>query len=390
MKLTDKSVDALPIPAAGNKRYADSEIPGFTVVITMAGQRSFALRYRVRGRQRLYTIGSRPTWSTPAARHRAKELRRLVDQSIDPHEQEAKRSAPVVSDLCARYIADYLPHRRPSSQREYRSMIRQDILPAIGKIPVDDVRFGDVEQLHRKITRRAPTRANRVIALLSSLFGLSVKWGWRSDNPVRGIERNHEEPRQRFLSPSEIARLALALDASPERTSVALIKFLLLTGARYGEAAAATWNQIDIENGVWTKPSAHTKQRRTHRVPLSAPALALLSGLPRTGPLLFPGPTGKPIVTVKTLWRRVTRRAEIEDARIHDLRHSFASVLASAGLSLPIIGALLGHTQVATTQRYAHLLDDPLRQATERAGAVITGGASAEVVPMRRGGHRNG
>ena len=153
---------------------------------------------------------------------------------------------------------------------------------------------------------------------------------------------------------------------------------------------SATWDQFDLENGVWTKPSAHTKQKKDHRVPLSAPALQLLSDMnaASTSDHLFPGKSPDvPMTEIKHFWAAVCRKAKIRDCRLHDLRHTYASILASSGLSLPIVGALLGHTQPGTTARYAHLYDDPLREATERVGAVVTAagkGETAEILPLRK------
>jgi len=153
---------------------------------------------------------------------------------------------------------------------------------------------------------------------------------------------------------------------------------------------SATWDQFDLENGVWTKPSAHTKQKKDHRVPLSGPARQLLGVIREksTGDYLFPGKSPDvPVTDIKHFWSAICRTAEIQDCRLHDLRHTYASILASSGLSLPIVGALLGHTQPATTARYAHLYDDPLREATERVAAVVTAagnGKTAEIVPLRK------
>jgi integrase len=394
-RLSDAIVRKLPTPATGNKITYDSEVKGFGCRVTMAGARSFVLNYRIAGLERRYTIGSFPEWSTGAARDKAKRLKRDIDHGIDPlGEREAERTAPTIADMCARYIEEHLPRKRPSSQRDDRSMIERDIKPVLGKHKVADLQFVHVDQLHRAISSRAPFRANRVLALLSKMFSLAIRWRWRFDNPCRGVERNHENRRERYLGPAELARLAAALEAHPERTSVNLVRFLLLTGSRFGEATHATWDQFDLERGVWIKPSAHTKQKRDHRAPLSAPALALIAEMKAANgpsPYLFAGPpktdkAGKPITTIKTTWRSICRQAGLEGTRVHDLRHTYASVLASSGLSLPVIGALLGHTQPQTTARYAHLLDDPLRQATERAAAVITASTTADVLPLRRSG----
>jgi integrase len=406
MKLTDKIVDTLPIPAKGNKRTPDDEVKGFNAQVTAAGERGFVLRYRIRGRERLYTIGSRPTWGTIAARNRAKELRRLIDRGIDPHEQDAQErdEAITVAEFWSRV---YEPHHvttlRPPWARDIRSMMRNDILPRLGSRPVKAVDHADVAALHRVITKRAPSRANRARDVFSNFMNWAERPHLTDDgeripalrprfsNPCRDVARNAEEKRQRFLTSAEMERLAHALEGRQEHTSVALVRFLLLTGARFGEAASATWTQF--EAGMWTKPSSHTKQKKEHVVPLSAPALLLLQQLhERNGssPYLFPGPTGQPITTVKKFWRSVTRQAGLEGVRIHDLRHSFASVLATGGASLLLIGQLLGHTQPKTTQRYSHLGDSVQREAVERAGAVIAGNgrAPADVIEMPKAGQR--
>jgi integrase len=247
-RLTDAIVRKLPVPGKGNKRIPDSEVKGFNAQVTAAGARGFVLRYRIRGIERLYTIGTFPAWSVSAAREEAKHLKREIDRGVDPlGEREAERDAPTVADLAARYIEEHLPRKRPSSQRDDRSMIERDIKPALGKHKVADLQFGDVDRLHRAISKRAPFRANRVLALLSKMFSLAIRWRWRSDNPCRGVERNHETRRERYLGPAELARLAAVLEAHPERTSANLIRFLLLTGCRFGEATHATWDQFDLE-----------------------------------------------------------------------------------------------------------------------------------------------
>jgi integrase len=225
------------------------------------------------------------------------------------------------------------------------------------------------------------------------MMGIAIKEGWREDNPARGIELAHEEKRERFLSPAEIRRLVAALTQHSEKISANAIRLLLLTGARRGEVLSARWDQFDLAGGVWLKPSAHTKQKRSHRVPLSAPALELLADMRREAtdgcPYVFPSLKASrpatngapavhaPLTEVKRTWASVCKAADMKGARLHDLRHSYAAVLASSGLSLHIVGALLGHTQPRTTARYAHLYDDALRSATERVGKVVAGtGAS--------------
>jgi integrase len=210
------------------------------------------------------------------------------------------------------------------------------------------------------------------VALCSKMFSLAIRWGWRADNPANGIERNPDNKREHFLAGDEVARLTAALAEHRDPQAANIIRMLLLTGARRGEVLAMRWADLDLEAGVWVKPSAHTKQKKAHRVPLSAPALQLLAGIPQAGEYVFPGRSGGHRVEIKGNWQAIRKAARLEGVRVHDLRHSYASILASAGLSLPVIGALLGHTQAQTTARYAHLFDDPVRAATERVGAIVS------------------
>lgn len=226
-----------------------------------------------------------------------------------------------------------------------------------------------------------------MVAILSKMFSLAIKWGWRADNPTKGIERNREEPRHRYLSPDELVRLTTALAGHDDRQAADIVRMLLLTGSRSGEVQAAKWDQFDLEAGHWTKPASSVKQKTQHRTPLSAPTLQLLNELREKAPadaeFVFPGRMDGHRVDIHGNWAQICKAADISAVRLHDLRHTFASVLASSGLSLPIIGALLGHRTMAATAKYAHLYDDPLRAATERAAAIVTGKPSAEIVEMK-------
>jgi integrase len=303
-------------------------------------------------------------------------------------EHVAERAAPTVADLCERFLEEHVSRQRPRTQRDYRAAIRNDILPVLGKIKVAAVDFAHVESLHRRITLRAPVCANRVLAVLSKMFSLAIRWRMRLDNPCRGVTRNQEHHRRRYLSPEEQGRLMAALAKHPSQAVADAIRLLLLTGARCGEALNATWDQFDLAAGVWSKPPHSTKQKEHHQVPLAAPARELLSRLRKQadGPFVFPSRDGKQArQNLAHGWRLICKAANITGLRIHDLRHSFASSLVGAGFSLPVIGALLGHSQPSTTARYAHLAHDPLREAVERHGTIVVGKPSAEIKSMRRG-----
>jgi integrase len=387
-KLTDKIVKSLPAPPKGNRVYYDSDVKGFGCRVTTAGVRSFVLNYRNRSRrERRFTIGSFPDWKTVSAREEAKELKKRIDRGEDPlAEVQAGRDAPTVADLCQRYAQEHLPKKRYSSQASDRSMINLYVLPALKHLKVAEVTFSDIDGLHRKISNTGKLHAaNRVVSLLAKMFALSIRWEWRTGNPARGVERNPESGRNRFLSTDEIEKLTKALAEYEDQQAANIIRLLLLTGARKGEVLSAKWEDFDLENGTWTKPGAATKQKTPHRIPLSAPARLLLSELVVEGEHVFPGRNGGQSGKMQMHWDRIRKAADLHGVRMHDLRHSFASILVSGGHSLPVIGALLGHTQPSTTNRYAHLFDDPLRQATERAGAVISRpkGKSAKVSKIR-------
>jgi integrase len=412
---------ALP-PARGQTMIWDAEVKGFGVRITPGGSKSFVLDYRAEGRQRRITIGAHPDWKVAAARDTAKNMKREVDHGRDPMgERQAQREAPTVMEMWERYQREHLPQKSARSQVDERIMWEKIILPRFGKMKVGAIAHDDVDALHRDITtiRGTPVRANRTVEVLRKAFNLAIRWKWREDNPASGVRRNQEDKRNRYLNKTEIAALARAVNEHSEPISANAIKLLMLTGARRGEVLGATWEMFDLENGVWTKPSAHTKQRRLHRVPLSGPAIQLLMEMKETAkrraekdgttinPFVFPGANGKPLTDIKRTWASVCRKAglaaQVEKkgrdgktmkgkdgkplmvwqptVRIHDLRHSFASILVSAGASLPLIGQMLGHTQVATTQRYAHLYDDPLRKAAETVGNAISTAAGELPAP---------
>jgi integrase len=208
----------------------------------------------------------------------------------------------------------------------------------------------------------APYEANRTLETLRRLFNLGVKWGWTNRNPAIGIERNQETPRNDYLNPKQIEAIFAAL---PANTSSDVIRTLLLTGCRPSEAVRMTWTQVDLDGGVWTKPAAGTKQRRQHRVPLSPAALEVIKRQPQRGPLVFTRHDGTPVAKVDKTWHKALRDAGVPYHRLYDCRHSVASMLASNGVSLQVVGAVLGHSVIATTQRYAHLYDEEVRKAVD-------------------------
>jgi integrase len=402
-RLTDAMIKRLKPPATSNRITYDGDVSGFGVRVTAGDFRSFILNYRTRaGRERRYTIGEFPNWRTTAAREKARELKKLIDDGSDPlADIESERAAPAVADLINRFEAEWLPRKRPGTAADYKRMLDKYIRPHFGNhVKVVDVTLDQhIDPLHRKISKQGHLRrANTVVAVLSKMFSLAVRWGMRADNPCRGIEKHPEVKRKRYLNANELALLLEAL-RKHEQHNANIFRMLLLTGARRGEVLAMRWADLDLTIGRWVKPGSTTKQRTEHEVPLSEPARQLLSEIREAqtrkskvlGEYVFPGNgDAKHIVSVKRSWSSICKAAGISNLRIHDLRHSFASQLASGGASLPLIGALLGHTQPSTTARYAHLFQDPQRAAVEKVAAIVVaasngnGGTEPTPLPTRR------
>jgi integrase len=390
MKLTETMVKKLEPPAAGYDLYWDDEVPGFGVRITAAGIVSFVFSYRSYGKKRRHTIERYPVLSVEAAREEARALRGNVRKGEDPAEQKRHlKIEPTFTELTERYLETVAAKKRAGSLRNDRGHIRH-LLPRWGTRQVKAITQRDVEKLHSD-SKATPYHANRMLALLSKMFNLAVEWGWCARNPVEGIKKFDEDKRERWLTVDELTKLSKALDAYSDQNAANVIRLLLLTGAREGEALKADWSQFDMKRGIWTKPSHHTKQKKIEHVPLSKAAIALLHKMkPKESGPLFPGAgaNGSSRVTLRRPWKQVCRAAGLANAvevkgkrrmitrykptlRIHDLRHTYASHLVSNGVSLHIVGKLLGHTQASTTQRYAHVADEAMRDATERFGKIL-------------------
>jgi len=402
VRLTKSLVDDLQPPAKGQAFLWDSEIPGFAVRITPTGVKAWIVQMQVRGgKERRMTVGLCSKLPLDKARIEARKLIANADlgRDVAQERQEARQvkpeANPTVEDFAQRWLDEVVARRnRASTLKLRRLLVKNHLVPHIGAKRIAELTRKDVEDLHHKVSGKYPIAANRAVSTLSAILATAMRWGLLERNVALNAHRNAEEGRERYLTHDEIKALAKALDESPAQDSADVVRLLLLTGARVGEVMGMRWEQLDLEAGVWTKPAATTKQNRIHRVPLSPPAVDVLSkrqdaakegkrptstkldrGAREGNPWVFPG-EGKAghMTSVRVFWSAVCKRAGIKEARIHDLRHTFASLLVSAGESLPIVGALLGHTQAKTTSRYAHLLDDPLRAAMARVGEITGGG----------------
>jgi integrase len=370
--------------------------------ITRAGVTTYV--YTANGT--IKSIGRVGTWSYAQARDEARRRDRLADQGVDWEvEAEKQRALEREAQLKALTVAELLelweqennatvpPLLRPSTVREYRGIYHQYIERQLGHLRVPDVTTDNLNNLHEEITktgkvRGTPGRANRVMMFASALFSLAVRKKIIADNPARGTRRNREFEREVLLSEAQFDRLARAIPEYPSKQPRRIIQLLMLTGARRGEVAGMRWDQIDLDSGRWNKPAASTKQRKRHVVYLSEPAREILKEIrdefetwsAKTGkpvpPLLFPmrgtrdRDLERPVHEVRHAWEWVCKRAGIEGLHLHDLRHLLATHFASAGVSLPIIGQMLGHSQVQTTARYSHLQPSVIRGHLEDYGKV--------------------
>jgi integrase len=403
-RITKRSVDALKaVENSAETVLWDSELKGFGVRVQRGDAKSYVLHYRVgtgRGAPlRKLTIGRHGSpWTAELARAEAKRLLGLVAQGKDPAgAKAAAKAAPTVAELAVRFLTEHAEaKRKPSTAREYRRLLEHVVLPAIGTRKAADISRRDIERLHQA-RRATPTEANRALACLSTMFNIAERWSLRPDgsNPCRHVEKYPQRRRERFFSAEELVRLGDALtayDGSP--SAAAAVKLLVFTGARLGEVLGLRWDWIDFERGEARLPDSKTGAKTLHLPP---PALAVLAELPRLdgNPHVIAGAKeGAALVNLEKPWRAIRAAARLDDVRLHDLRHAFASVAASSGLGLPIIGKMLGHSQPATTARYAHLESDPVKAAAAavagKIAAAMAGGSfdaekSGAVLPLRAG-----
>ena len=398
-KLTKRAVDAVKVKT---NRFTvwDTQVSGFGLRVAPSRERTYVLKYRFNGEQRWHTIGRHGSpWTPEQARKKAKALLGEVEKGIDlAKRRDADRQAITLSGLCELYFAEGVAHKKPSTLKSDRGRIEHHLKPLLGRKRVDAITRGDVERLLVDVangktaaskTQKRPAGslarggkgvAAQCVTLLGTLLAFSVKRGIRLDNPAHGVKKPAVRKMERFLSETEIARLARALDEETEASGnpfpAAAIKLLLLTGCRRGEILGLKWQHVDLERQCLRLADSKTGGKVIY---LNAPAIALLQDLRHVegNPHVIVGATTSgPLVGINKIWERIRARADLDDVRLHDLRHSFASVGAIGGLSLPVIGALLGHKHATTTARYAHLSADPVRAANEAVGARIAAAMS--------------
>jgi integrase len=413
-QITKRLIDSLK-PREGEYFVWDSALAGYGVRIQTTGAMSFVVKYRAgSGRAaptRRLTLAKVGTITPDEARTLAKKTLGSVAHGADPAAQRAAdKRASTFAEVAEQFLTEHVAAKRSaSSARSYRDLLERLAFPEIGKRKADKITSAEIQRLHSKNTH-TPYQANRLLRVLSSLFTFAGKTyvvpiGF---NPCRGIEYFPEEGRERYLTTLELAQIGEAIreaetiglpytvDATKPKAKHApkearrrtvigphaagALRLLIFTGARLREILHLRWEQVDFERGLLLLPTSKTGKKT---IVLNAPALAILNALPRSAEYVIAGTSvDSPRSDLKKPWKAVAARAGLTGVRIHDLRHTHASVGAGAGLGLPIIGKLLGHTQSATTQRYAHLDNDPLKKASEHIGSRLAA-AMGEVKASR-------
>lgn len=427
--LTKRAVDALKFAPGCDYFVWDASLKGFGVRVTQRQDKTgktirrkvFLVGYRPAGERqyRRLTLGAFGPLTVDQARTQALRHLSAVSSGSDPlRAKRVARAELTVRELGEAYLADVQARRKPRTAAEYRRLWTKHVLPAIGSKKTASVTTGELRRVHRSMLE-TPYLANRVMAMLGAFFTFAAKEGIRStsDNPAHGIEFYPEKPRERFLSPDEFRRLGAALaraestglPPAPQhrrkpskdekrkhtpksagtpipanRFAVAAIRLLALTGCRENEILSLRWDAVDLDHGYLRL--ADTKTGKSNR-PLGESAAAVLRelGTVEGNPFVLPGAKpGEHLKEIKRLWFAVRYAAELGELRLHDLRHSFASVPASGGESLLIVRSLLGHTRVATTERYAHLGADPVKRAADRTSSHIADLLGGKVTPVTK------
>lgn len=377
-KLTKRTIDALPIK---DSDYAiwDSELRGFGIRVWPSGKKTYVLKCRVKGKQKKYSIGTHGVFTVDQARTNAieylSEAKRGIDKSA---ELKAHKNSPTMADLGKRFLEEYVPtHCKASTAYEYKRSVEHFINNAMGKMKIMDISRPDVAAMHHDL-RKIPYQANRTLGVLSKMMNMAEIWGLRQDgsNPCRHVKKYPEKGRERFLSKKEFIRLAEVLDeveanGKESKSCVNAYRLLMFTGCRLGEIQKLEWAHVDFEAQELHLPDSKTGAKTVY---LGEAAVDILKNINQLegNPYVITGKLkGSYLTDLQHPWRRIRVKAKLDKVRIHDLRHSFASNAIALGMSLPMVGKLLGHTQIQTTARYAHLASDPVKEAANLVAQSI-------------------
>ena len=380
--LTNRAVAALKVER--DMVYWDRDLPGFGIRVYPGGGKVYIAQAREPDRTtRRVTVGRHDVLNADQARQRAAFIITRIRAGEDPVPLPLAarlNGGPTVADLAERYLEEHAAVRiKPRTQLRVRGMLSNYILPALGRLPLEAVERNDIVEFHQKLSDY-PVTANKCVKVLSHMYRLGAGWGLVPEgfNPCRSVEKYPERSRERFLTDAEFTRLGRVLDEAVDSgaaplTAVTAIRLLMLTGCRKSEILTLRWSDVDLDAGELRLADSKTGPRAVHLPPT---AVELLEALPRRkdSPWVFPGNDRDGRYSGGGLdhaWRTVRAAAGLEDIRMHDLRHSFASRALALGETLPVISKLLGHSDIETTARYAHLARDSIHDAAERIADSI-------------------
>lgn len=389
--LTDLYISEVSCPI--NKTHVeifDSELRGFYVDVLASGRKSFRLRYRIKKKLRVVTLGDAQILSTLEARQLAVNLLRQVNLGVDPHAPLITTSSPLLKDF---FVEKYLPYIK-SYKRSWNtdeSMIRNHLIPQLGNMEMGSIKPPDIAVFVERMKSEgyASGTCNRALVLLRYGFALAIRWKLSGidSNPVKEIKNIKDDNKiERYLTEVQTRELLHAIRQSSSEMLQYIVLFLIYTGARKREVLDARWRDVDWAQKSWRIPK--TKSGKVRHVPLSTGAMKVLEHLRlkvRKGFLedqaIFANPnTGDPFVSFFYSWNNARVRAGLPDFRIHDLRHSFASYLVNAGRSLYEVQELLGHADIKTTSRYAHLSRERLISAVEVVPQIEIGARESPLI----------
>ena len=358
--------------------YTDTTLAGFKVQVTKAGRKYMYYRYTFQGLKRAFKIGEFPAISIDEARGMILEMRAALDRGNDPQAgRDRLKAMPTFAEFAVQEYLEFAFQYKKSADDD-EAKIRLHLNPAFGTRRLCDLNMRDIQLYLGKIKEKlSPASANRHLALLSRMMRLGVQWGRIDKNSCEGIRKFKENgQKQRFLSPDEVRRVIDAAEKDINPYAAKAIKLLILTGVRREECLQARWVDVDLEQGTLFLPK--TKSGRSRYVVLNDAALQLLKELPRVegSPWVFPGKDPKkPLNNPRKAWLRILAAANVEECRIHDCRHTHASLLVNQGASLYQVQQILGHASPQTTQRYSHLAAQTLRDVSQLVSRVVTGGS---------------
>lgn len=377
-KLTKSKIDGLEIKSKDCFIW-DSDLPGFGIRVFPSGRKKFVLQYRHGRKSRRMMLGQHGAITLGQARKLAIQALAKIGQDIDPLQvRKNSREALTIKELADWFDAEHIEvHLKETTAKEYRRNLKLFILPAIGRMRITDVTRADVAKFHHDY-RHKPYQANRNIEIISKMFNLAELWGLRPDgtNPRRHIKKYPEKKRERYYSPAELQSIGHVLremeaEGLEFQSAINAILLLLFTGCRLNEIMKLEWEWVDLDNAALHLPDSKTGAKTVH---LGQAAINILRNVEKLlgNPYVIIGKNpGQRLTDLQPFWQRVRARAGLKDARFHDLRHTFASIAVSNGKSLPMIGKLLGHSQVQTTARYAHLATAPVVSAANDVTSLI-------------------